>query len=105
MRGISVKRTHSLFLNLFDDESVHVDYVGMFDGKKWYSWNTFGPTEGLLPDYDSHLVTEEQIIERIELLLEYDQLTPNDQLAVNIFFGKSVTFNQHGLNQGTDYLL
>jgi len=93
MRGISVKRTHTLFLNLFDDESVHVEYLGKFDGKKWYSWNTFGPTEGLIPDFDSHLVTESEVINRIELLGEHDQLTPKDQLAVDIFFGKSVTFN------------
>ncbi len=92
MRGIEIKKMPTLVLNLFDDETVYLNFVGTFDAQRWYSWNTFGPTEGTVPDYDSHLVKEDDILERIKLLEETREelIDAAEILAISIFFGKSV---------------
>ena len=92
MRGIEIKRMPTLVLNLFDDEIVYLNFVGTFDNQRWYSWNTFGPTECNEPDYDSHLVKEDDILERIKLLEETREelIDAAEILAISIFFGKSV---------------
>lgn len=91
-RGIGIKKQPTLTLNLFDDEYVYVHYVGKFDNNKWYSWNTFGPTEGLRPDYDSHIVKESEVLERIKLLEETreEPIDATEILSISMFFGKTV---------------
>lgn len=75
---------------ILDDQFITVHHLGLYEDKRWYSWSTWGPTEGTIPDYDSQLVTEKEIIERIELLSGDDELDSVQKHAINVFFGKSV---------------
>lgn len=91
MNDISVKKPSTLYINTFDDEFVFVTYLCMFDGKRWFSWNTVTPTVFDEPEYKSDLIDESKLNQRLELLNDYKEFTENDRLAINIFL----------LNKGT----
>ena len=75
---------------ILDDEEIIVTRLGNYENQIWYSWSTWGPTEGHAPDYISGLVTEEQIIERIGLLSNDEVLDNEIIFAINHFFGRTV---------------
>lgn len=73
---------------VLDDEEIVVNRLGKFDGSHWYSWTVWGPTEGTAPYYNSKMVTEHQILERISLLMGDEPLRDHEMLGIDIFFGK-----------------
>lgn len=75
---------------ILDDEEIIVTRLGNFENNIWYSWVTWGPTEGHMPDYKSGIVTEEQIIERISLLSNEEQLEKGLLTAIDHFFGRVI---------------
>jgi len=81
------EKTLSIYL---DDSFIIVHHLGEYEGLKWYTWSSWSPTEGPFPDYDSHLVLEENIMERISMLSDNKQLDPQEIHAINLFFGKVV---------------
>ncbi len=80
-------RTLSLYL---EDEIISIHHIGSCDGERWYSWSTFGPSEGGV-DYSSECITANQVIERISLLMTSTQLASEEAHAIDLFFGKAVT--------------
>jgi hypothetical protein len=73
-----------------DDEEIIVHRLGKFDGKNWYSWTVWSPTEGNLPYYGGQLVEAHQILERLTLLMGDEPLEEHQLLGVDLFFGKHV---------------
>jgi len=89
VQRITSTKENTLSVNL-DDQFITVHHLGLYEDQRWYSWSSWGPTEGPIPDYDSHIVTEKEIIERIELLSDDDELDSVQKHAINVFFGKSI---------------
>jgi|694.fasta_scaffold36889_7 hypothetical protein len=89
-----ITSTKEKTLNIYlDDSFITVHHLGIYENIKWYTWSSWGPTEGLFPDYDSHLVTEEKIIERLSLLSDLkdnQKFNPEEIHAINLFFGKVI---------------
>jgi len=81
------EKTLSIYL---DDTFINIHHLGEYENTKWYTWSQWGPTEGPLPEYDSHLITEEHIIDRIAMLSDDEKLEPQEIHAINLFFGKVV---------------
>ena len=75
---------------ILDDEEIIVTRLGNYENQIWYSWSTWGPTEGHIPDYHSNVVTETQILERISLLSNEEDLGKELTFAIDHFFGRTV---------------
>lgn len=75
---------------ILDDEEIIVTRLGNYENQIWYSWSTWGSTEGDMPDYHSNIVTETQILERISLLSNEEELCKELTFAIDHFFGRTV---------------
>lgn len=75
---------------ILDDEEIIVTRLGNYENQIWYSWSIWGPTEGHAPDYHSSIVTETQILERIGLLSNEEELDKELTFAIDHFFGRAV---------------
>ena len=87
----TIKSTLNRTLHIIlDDEEVIVTKLGNYENQFLYSWSTWGPTEGHMPNYHSNIVTESQILERISLLSNEEELGKELTFAINHFFGRTV---------------
>jgi len=86
----SMKRT--LRINLGDQEIV-ITRLGVYEHKDWYSWVTWGPTEVEIPFYTGEIVTGRDIIQRINLLSNGEDLGDDTRLQLNHFFGLTLWQN------------
>jgi len=87
IQAIKSTKDRSLHI-ILDGEEIIVHHLGKFDGKGWYSWTVWGPTEGTAPYYNSQMVTEHQILERISLLMGDEALKSEEMMGIDIFFGR-----------------
>ena len=72
---------------ILDDEEIIVTILVNYDNETWFSWSSWGPNESSMPSYDSQLVTQPQILDRISLLSNEEPLTKELNFAINHFFG------------------
>lgn len=79
---------------ILDDEEILVTKLCNYDNKTWFSWSSWGPTEGSVPSYDSRPVTQSQILDRISLLSNEEPLTNELNFAINHFFGYNIDVNE-----------
>lgn len=75
---------------ILDDELIIVTRLGNYENQIWYSWSTWGPTEGHMPDYQSSIVTEDQILQRISLLSNEEELDKELTFTIDHFFAHAV---------------
>jgi hypothetical protein len=78
---------------ILDDEEIIVTKLGSYENHIWYSWVSWGPTEGTIPSYHSTLVTEDEIIKRISILSNDEIIEHSNNIAIDHFFGKTVWEN------------
>ena len=84
-----IKSTKDRSLHIIlDDEEIIVHHLGKFGNQGWYSWTVWGPTEGTSPNYNSQMITEHQILERISLLMGDEPLKGEEMMGIDIFFGR-----------------
>jgi hypothetical protein len=89
MNGIidGIKCAHSIELNIdCGDTYISISKRGTFDGKKQYSWTQTSASSGPDMEYESFLITKEDILTNISLLAE-DVISNEQQEAVKLFFG------------------
>lgn len=91
----TIKSTLNRTLHIIlDDESILVTRLGGYDNETWFSWSSWGPTEGSIPSYDSQLVTQSQILDRISLLSNEEPLTNELNFTINHFFSYNTDVNE-----------
>jgi hypothetical protein len=78
---------------ILDDEEIIITKIGDYENRTWYSWVSWGPTEGSEPSYHSTLITEEEVIKRISILSNDEELDQGLNLAIDHFFGRAVWQN------------
>jgi hypothetical protein len=69
------------------DTYITVEKRGFFDGKDIFSWTSISPTVGSTCDYNSHLVTEQEVKRNIEIMTN-GYTTVEIELAIDHFFKK-----------------
>lgn len=79
---------------ILDDKEILVIKLGGYDNEIWFSWSLLSPTEGNTPNYNSQLVTQAQILDRISLLSNEEPLTNELSFAINQFFGYNINVNE-----------
>ena len=84
----TIKCAHSLELNIdCHDTYVSIGKRGTFDNKPQYSWTQTAPTSGPDMEYNSYLVTKNEILSKINDLNGDGLITPEQQEAIKLFFG------------------
>lgn len=82
----SVNCAHRLELNIdCGDFNIAISKCGTFDGKQQYSWTETAPSSGPDMEYESYLMTKEDIIREIAVL-SHHRNNIEHQEAVKLFF-------------------
>lgn len=91
----TIKSTLDRILHIIlDDEEILITRLGSYDSETWFSWSSWGPTEGNIPSYNSQPVTQSQVLDRISLLSNEEPLTNELNFAISQFFGYNVNVNE-----------
>lgn len=90
----TIKSTRDRTLHvILDAEEIIITKLGQYENCTWYSWVSWGPTESSVPSYHSTLITENEVIKRISILSNDEELELGLRLAIDHFFGKSLWEN------------
>lgn len=83
----SVKCTHGQELQIdCGDSFICINKRGTFDHIQQYSWTRISPTSGTQMDYESFLISKENILTNINMITEHELSTEQIE-AVKLFFG------------------
>jgi hypothetical protein len=84
---MKIKTVNKLNLVIdFDDSIIRIQYEGFHDQNEYYSWTTFNASERVDPDWTIEIITKSELMTRISSVTREFELTPSNQLAIDIFF-------------------
>lgn len=82
---ITLSKTNQIVLD-YEDSVITINYKGMFDNNKWYSWSLFAPTEYNEPEYHSKIITETELLNRFLFIKNHKPFDKQFNEILNKFF-------------------
>jgi hypothetical protein len=87
MKPFISKRNRDTLIIDFDEYLVTVEHRGTYNKEPIYSWSIIEPTEGTLPNYESKIIREVDLKEKLGWITG-DLISSEDRLSIDLFLNR-----------------